>query len=100
MVLMKITLSPVASNKTTQVSVNGSIITVNGVAHDLNVIPAGGQAEAAEGSPFIGIVTTENVVIRYEYDSKKAEPVQPDNIEAYEFTNPTGEIPSPIIWRA
>lgn len=69
---MKIILSPVASNKTTSVSVNSLVLTIDGTEYDLSIIPEGGQAEASEDSPFIGTVTCNSVTIRYEYESMKA----------------------------
>lgn len=96
---MKIILSPIASNKTTTVSVNGIRITVDGTEYDLSVIPAGGQAEADENSPFIGTVTREQVTIRYEYDSQLAEPNQSTDWEDYTFDVVSGDVPCPIKWR-
>lgn len=97
---MQIILSPIASNKTTSVSVNGLIVTVDGTDYDLSVIPEGGQAEADENSPFIGVVTRNAVTIRYEYDNQLAEPDQSTEWSDYSFNITTGEIPCPIKWRA
>lgn len=97
---MKIILSPIASNKTTSVSVNGLIVTVDGTDYDLSVIPEGGQADADENSPFIGVATRNTVTIRYEYDSQLAEPDQSTEWSDYSFNITTGEIPCPIKWRA
>ena len=96
---MKIILSPVASNKTTIVSVIGLTVTVDGTEYDLSIIPEGGQAEASEDSPFIGTVTRESVTIRYEYDSSKAEPDQSTNWDDYTFEITEGEVPCPIKWK-
>lgn len=96
---MKIILSPVASNKTTPVSVNDLVITIDGTDYDLSVIPEGGQAEASEDSPFIGTVTRDSVTIRYEYDSMKAEPSQSTNWDDYTFDVVGGEVPCPIRWK-
>ena len=96
---MKIILSPVASNKTTIVSVIGLTVTVDGTEYDLSIIPEGGQAEASEDSPFIGTVTRESVTIRYEYDSSKAEPSQSNNWDDYTFEVTGGEVPCPIKWK-
>lgn len=96
---MQIILSPIASNKTTTVSVSGLIVTVNGTDYDLSVIPEGGQAEAGENSPFIGTVTRERVTVRYEYDSQLAEPNQSTDWTDYNFDVTAGEVPCPIKWR-
>ena len=96
---MKIILSPVASNKTTTVSISGLVITVDGVDCDLSIIPEGGQAEASEDSPFIGTVTRESVTIRYEYDSQKAEPNQSTNWDDWTFFVESGDVPSPVKWK-
>jgi hypothetical protein len=96
---MKITLSPLASNKTTQVNVNGTTLTIDGTNYDLSSIPVGGQAEAVEGSPFIGLMTQEAVTIRYEYDTSKAVPNQSKDLNDYIFNQTAGEILSPITWR-
>ena len=96
---MKIILSPVASNKTTSVSVSGLVLTIDGTEYDLSIIPEGGQAEASEDSPFIGTVTRDSVTIRYEYDSLKAEPNQSTNWDDYAFEVVDGEVPCPIKWK-
>ena len=97
---MQIILSPVASNKTTIVSVSGLTVTIDGTDYDLSVIPEGGQAEASEDSPFIGTATRDAVTIRYEYDSAKAEPDQSTNWADYTFEITDGEVPCPIKWKS
>jgi hypothetical protein len=96
---MKIILSPIASNKTTTVSLNGLVLTIDGQDIDLSVIPAGGEAEPDENSPFIGKVTRDEVTIRYEYNSQLAEPNQPTNWDDYTFELTEGDVPCPIIWK-
>lgn len=95
---MKIILSPIASTKTTSVSVDGLILTVDGVDYDLSIIPEAGQAEAEEDSPFIGVVTRNEVTINYSYDSSKAEPRQSTDWADYTFDIKIGEVPCPIRW--
>jgi len=95
---MKITLSPIASRKTTAVSVNGLTLTIDGQEVDLSVIPVGGEAEPEDGSPFIGKVTRDEVTIRYEYDSFKAEPNQSTDWDDYTFEVTNGDVPCPIKW--
>lgn len=96
---MKITLSPIASNKTSQVSVHGLVLTIDGTEYDLSAIPENGQAEAVEGSPFIGVLTRGKVAIRYEYDSQKAQPDQSTNWDDYTFECSMGVVPCPISWK-
>lgn len=96
---MKITLSPVASNKTTAVSISGLVLAIDGTDYDLSIIPEGGQAEASEGSPFIGIVTRDSVTVRYEYESMKAEPDQSTDWADWTFEVVQGEVPCPIRWK-
>lgn len=94
---MKIILSPVASNKTTTVSLDGLILTIDGIPYDLSVIPIGGQAEGE--TPFIGIVTREVSTIQYHYDSQLAEPGQSVYWADYTFDVVAGDVPCPIKWR-
>lgn len=96
---MKIILSPVASNKTTTVSLSGLVLTIDGTEYDLSIIPEGGQAEASEDSPFIGTVTRDAVTIRYEYDSMKAEPDQSTNWDDWTFFVESGDVPCPMKWK-
>ena len=97
---MKIILSPISSNKTTQISIDGLVITIDGTPIDLSVIPEGGVAEPEENSPFVGNVTRNEVTIKYHYESSKAEPNQSTNWSDYTFEITKGEVPCPIKWRA
>ena len=94
---MKLILSPIASNRTTQVSVNGLIISVDGTDYDLSVIPEGGQADGE--APFTGTVTRDEVTIQYHYDSFAAEENQSKDWDDYTFIDLQGEVPSPIKWK-
>lgn len=96
---MKVTLSPIASNRTTGVSVSGLTLTIDGTLIDLSVIPDGGYAEPEDDSPFIGKVTRDEVTVRYHYESAKAEPNQSVNWEDYTFDVTSGPVPCPIKWR-
>ena len=96
---MRVILSPIASTKTTTVSLSGFILKIDGVDYDLSIIPEGGQAEASEDSPFIGTVTRESVTIRYEYDSMKAEPDQSTNLADWTFFVESGDVPCPVKWK-
>lgn len=94
---MKIILSPVASNQTTKVSVNGLVLTIDGVDVDLSQIPEGGQADGE--LPLIGVVTREEVTIQYKYNSSKAKPSQSTDWTDYTFDVNNGDVPSPIVWK-
>ena len=94
---MKIILSPVASNKTTEIEVNGLVLIIDGQEIDLSVIPIGGSAES-DNELFIGLVTRDEVTIRYEYNSQLAESSQSTDCNDYTFEITEGKIPSPIRW--
>ncbi len=95
---MKIILSPIASDHTTQVSVDGLTITVDGQPIDLSVVPEGGYAEPDDETPFIGKVTRDEVTVRYHYESLKAEPDQSKDWDDYTFEVTDGPVPCPIVW--
>lgn len=95
---MRVILNPCPAWHNTKVSVNGLIVTVDGADYDLSVIPLGGQAEAEEASPFIGMVTRDAVTINYCYDSTKAEPRQSTDWADYTFNLESGDVPCPIRW--
>lgn len=95
---MKIHLSPIASDRTTQVSLSGLTLTIDGTMYDLSEIPEGGQANGPDGSPFIGIVTRTECKIEYHYDINRALPNQSTNPEDYIVEWADGEMPSPIQW--
>lgn len=98
---MKITLSPVASNRTSSISVNGERITVDGQEFDLSALPNNSVCEATY--PAVGNVKKQSgeidITIAYHYDSARAETNQPANIEAYRFNITNGIVPCPILWR-
>ncbi len=96
---MKLILSPIASDHTTTVSVDGLVLTIDGTAVDLSAIPEGGQAEPDDDCPFVGIVTRDKATIQYHYDSSKAEPDQSTDWADYTFEIESGDVPSPIIWK-
>ena len=96
---MQIILSPIASNKTTLVSINGLVITVDGTDYDFSQIPEGGSAEADEDSPFTGKLTRDKVTIKYHYDMFKAEENQSTDWADYTFDIESGDVPCPIVWK-
>jgi hypothetical protein len=96
---MKIILSPIASDHTTTVSIDGLVLTIDGQEIDLSPIPEGGEAEPDENSPFLGSVTREEATIKYFYDSSKAVPNQSKNWDDYTFEVTSGSVPCPIVWK-
>jgi hypothetical protein len=96
---MKLILSPIASDRTTIVSIDGLVLTIDGTPIDLSVIPEGGQAEPEEGFPFVGPVTRDEATIQYHYNSALAESNQSTDWADYTFEIESGEVPSPIIWK-
>ena len=100
---MIIKLSPIAANETNNapvITLSRLTLTIDGQAIDLSVIPEGGQAEAEEDSPLIGIVTREEVTIRYPYSTYIYESSQPTEQSAYEFDIIDGQVPCPLIKRS
>lgn len=91
---MIIKLSPIAGNKTTTVSLSGLILTIDGIAHDLSVIPIGGEAKG--DIPFIGKVTRDECTIQYHYESALAEPNQGTEYPVLDTDLPFVD---PIKWR-
>lgn len=83
--MIKIKLSPVASNVKTTIEVRGDTLIYDCVSYDLSVIPDGAEVEAE--APAIGIIKKVDGVIeitlQYFYDSKNC---------TYEerFPNPDG----------
>lgn len=96
---MKIILSPIASDKTTKIFVDGLNLIVDGQIIDLSIIPDGGIAIPENNDIFIGNVTRDVVTIKYFYDSSKAIPNQSMNIDDYTFDIESGNVPCPIRWR-
>ena len=98
---MIITLSPLASNKTNLISINGDVITIDGTDFDLSSIVEGAQVKAEY--PAVGIIKREggklHVTLRYHYESKLALPDQPYSDEKYIIDIVEGDIPCPIVWR-
>lgn len=98
---MKITLSPVASSRTSTISVQGERLTVDGQEFDLSVLPDNSVCEATY--PAVGTVKKQGgeieITIIYHYDSAKAESHQPTSASAYTFNISSGAVPCPILWR-
>ncbi len=96
---MKIKLSPVCVTETTNAPVivlNGLTLSVGNTNIDLSQVPEGGQAEASEESPLVGIVTRDEVTIKYPYSTDIYEPMQSTNPLDYEFEITSGTIKCPL----
>lgn len=85
---MKITLSPIASDKRTTIEVQGATLIYDGVSYDLSAIPEGGEVEGQ--APAIGAIKRVGGVIeitlQYFYDSQDCKyeerfPVNPYIVE-------------------
>ena len=97
---MKIKLNAHVANETTNapvITLSGLTLTIDDQVIDLSVIPEGGQAEADEDSPLIGIVTRDEVTIRYPYSTDIYESSQPTEQSAYEFDIVDGQVPCPLV---
>ena len=100
---MKIKLSPKAQSETTNapvITLLGLTLTIDDQVIDLSVIPNGGQAEADDNSPLIGVVTRDEVTIRYPYSTDIYESNQSTNPADYEFEITEGTVPCPLIKRS
>ena len=90
----KITLSPVASDHDTSISVDGSVLTYDGVDYDFSALTTGSQVEAV--SPAIGLIENKsgviNITLEYHYESATAESNQSTDINDYIVTASSGAI--------
>ena len=74
---MNITLSPIATDRDSVVTVSGDTLTIDGVPYDLSVIPEGAEATDEDSdSPFIGPIRrlSGHIVctVMYRYDMTTA----------------------------
>ena len=100
---MKIKLSPQVANEPPNapvITLSGLTLAIDAKVIDLSVIPDGGQAEADEDNPLIGIVNREMVTISYPYSTDIYESNQSTNPLDYEFDIADGVVPCPLIKRA
>ena len=99
---MNIKLSPQVVDETTNapvITLAGLTLTIDDQVIDLSLIPVGGQADPDEDSPLVGIVTREEVTIRYPYSTDIYESYQPTEQSAYKFEITDGQVPCPLIKR-
>lgn len=96
--MFKVCLSPVASNKDTVIKVVGDVLTVDGVDIDFAELKEGEQCETAE--PLLGLATrlggVVSIMVRFEYDTLTAEPMQSVDIADYIVNVNSGFIPDVI----
>ncbi|MEP0147067.1 hypothetical protein [Pseudophaeobacter sp.] len=100
--MMKITCLCIAGlpgQPETTASVNGDIVTVDGVVFDLSSVPEGGFAEPQGGHPFAGRIERTggvlHLALRWHYDAATAEPIQPTAAPVMSVV--AGAVPDPII---
>ena len=98
---MHITLSPIASDHNTHVSVSNDALTIDNIEYDFCDILQDGQKTFDDMSPFIGPVKRVSGEIHceviYFYDNSQAASEQQANQDAYCFDVQNGQIPDPII---
>jgi hypothetical protein len=97
--MFNLKLSPIAGDSDTQISVDGDVLTYNGVGFDFSTILNGDVAEAS--FPAVGEVTRVNGVIQmglsFVYDMTTAELEQSTNPEDYVIEIENGDVELPII---
>ncbi len=98
---MRIRLIVQASDRDTDVSVAGDIVTVNGTDYDLSAVPEGGEGwPGGGGHPFLGPIRREDgqivCAVKYRYDSRTAAPHQPVDPGARSLEITAGPVPDPI----
>jgi len=101
-IMFKITLSPIASNKDTVISVSGKTLTYNGTNYDFTALESGAQVDAE--SPAIGLIKNVGGVIyitlEYHYDMATAEPEQSTNAADYIVELSSGTLQDVITRKA
>ncbi len=99
--MFKITLSPIAGTKDTQISASGSVLTIDGDEVDFSEIEEGGSAEGFD--KIQGVIKNIDGVyfltVLYNYNLETSELIQSANIDDYVVKLIKGEIKSPIIKR-
>lgn len=97
--MFEITLSPVASNRTTQISASGFELTYDGQAFDFSALDNGQEVEAQ--APAQGVIKRITDVIHitlvYEYDSSTAKPDQTSMQLTHTLNNATLASPVDLV---
>ena len=100
--MFKITLSPIASNKDTVISVSGKTLTYNGTNYDFTALESGAQVDAE--SPAIGLIKNVggviHITLEYHYDMATAEPEQSTNAADYIVELSSGTLQDVITRKA
>jgi len=101
-IMFKITLSPIAGDKDTIISVSGKTLTYNGTNYDFTALEKGAQVEAK--SPALGLIKNVDGVIQitleYHYDIATAEPNQSTDAADYMVELSSGTLKSVITRKA
>jgi hypothetical protein len=96
---MIVTLSPIASNKDTTVTIREDKIIVDQKTYDLSSILEGTQVEAQ--APATGLIKnidgTIHITIAYHYNMFTSEPHQSPDINDYIFDVSDGKVTCPIV---
>ncbi len=96
--MFKIQLSPVAGIRNSEISLDGDVLTINGVSVDFAVLGEGEQCETSE--PLLGMARrvggVVSVSVRYEYDTATAEPMQSTDFQDYIVSVISGPVPDVI----
>lgn len=91
---MNLTLYFVGTDRTSDVSVAGDVLTIDGTDYDLSLIPEGGNAICEKENVFVGEATRDPKVIYY-YDLERYDasnlPEQP-----YTMTVSSGKVLPPL----
>lgn len=102
--MFKIQLMPQSNRnieyKHTVITVNGAVITYDGVEYDFSGLPD--NCEVEPQYPAVGKIKKVNglisISLMYIYNSNLAETVQSIDALDYEFFVDAGEVPCPIVW--
>ena len=83
--MFKLTLSPIASDRDTVISVDGSTLTYDGTDYDFSALTNGSQVEAE--SPAIGLIEKKaskiHLTLEYHYNTATALPMQSTDANDY-----------------
>jgi hypothetical protein len=101
-IMFNITLSPIASNYDTVISVSGKTLTYDGASHNFTALESGAQV-AAE-SPAIGLIKNVggviHITLEYHYDLATAESEQSTDAADYIVELSSGTVQDVITRKA
>jgi hypothetical protein len=101
-IMFNITLSPIASNKDSVISVSGKTLTYDGTAHDFTALENGAQVDAEW--PAIGLIKNVggviHITLEYHYDLATAESGQSTDAADYIVELSSGTLQDVITRKA